>query len=114
MKESNNPVISVIIPCYNVEDYISECLNTVINQTFKELEIIVIDDGSKDCTKDIIEKFAKKDKRIIVINQENSGPSAARNRGVEIARGQYIGFIDSDDYIDNKREIENGKQRTIN
>jgi glycosyltransferase involved in cell wall biosynthesis len=97
-----NPKISVIIPVYNVEQYLRECLNSVINQTFKDIEIICIDDGSTDNSLNILEEYKKKDIRIKVIHQENKGLSIARNNGVEIAKGRYICFIDSDDWVDKK------------
>ncbi len=91
--------ISVIIPVYNVEKYLEKCLESVINQTYKNLEIIVVNDGSKDTSGDICDIFAKKDDRIKVIHKINGGLSDARNAGMKIATGDYIGFVDSDDYI---------------
>lgn len=92
--------VSIIVPAYNVEDYIEACLNSLVNQTLEEIEIIIVNDGATDSTPQIIENFAQKDRRIKVINQKNQGQAAARNRGIEIAQGEYIGFVDSDDYID--------------
>ena len=92
--------ISVVVPVYNVEKYLEQCLNSIINQTFKDIEIICINDGSKDNSLKIIEEFAAKDKRIRVINKENEGISAARNQGMGLAQGEYISFIDSDDWIE--------------
>lgn len=92
--------VSIIVPAYNVEGYIEDCLNSLINQTLKEIEIIVVNDESTDSTPKIIEKFAQKDSRIKVINQKNQGLSGARNSGLKIAQGEYIGFVDSDDYVD--------------
>lgn len=92
--------VSVIVPAYNVENYISRCLDSLINQTLKEIEIIVINDGSTDSTGDIIESYAKKDSRIKYINQENLGSSEARNRGIKESKGKYIGYLDSDDYTE--------------
>jgi len=92
--------ISVIIPVFNVENFLEDCLNSVINQSLKELEIICINDGSSDSSLEILEKFAKIDSRITVINQENKGQGAARNVGIKLAKGEFIGFIDSDDWID--------------
>ena len=92
--------ISIIVPVYNVEKYLSECLESLISQTLSDIEIICINDGSKDSSLEILEKYAQKDKRIVVINQENSGVSTARNTGMKCANGEYIGFIDSDDWID--------------
>lgn len=95
-----NPKISIIVPIYNAEKYIDKCIESIINQTFKDIEIILINDGSSDGSRNIIDRYAKKDKRIIAIYQENSGPSVARNKGIKIAKGKYIGFVDSDDYIE--------------
>ncbi len=92
--------ISVIIPVYNVEKYLQRCLNSIINQIFTDFEVICIDDGSTDESNEILNEFSKKDKRIKVITQKNAGVSVARNRGIEIAQGTYISFIDSDDYVD--------------
>lgn len=94
------PELSVIIPVYNVEKYLRECLDSVVNQTFKDIEIILIDDGSTDKSLDICKEYAQKDNRIKIIRQENKGLSAARNTGLNAANGEYIAFVDSDDYID--------------
>ncbi|HJA50079.1 MAG TPA: glycosyltransferase, partial [Candidatus Fusicatenibacter intestinipullorum] len=91
--------ISVIIPVYNVEKYLKRCLDSVINQTYKNLEIILIDDGSTDNSGKICDEYAQKDERIIVIHKENGGVSSARNKGLDICIGDYISFIDSDDWI---------------
>ena len=91
--------VSVIIPVYNVEKYIERCLESIVNQTLKEIEIIIINDGSNDETSKKLEKFLG-DVRVIYIKTENRGQSAARNKGLKIAKGEYIGFVDSDDYID--------------
>lgn len=96
----SNPLISVIIPVYNVEKYIEDCLKSVINQTYENLEIIVVDDGSPDESYKIIEKFAKKDKRIKFIRQENRGLNGARETGFKASSGDFITFVDSDDIID--------------
>ena len=95
-----NPKVSVIVPAFNVEKYISKCLLSLLNQTLKDIEIVVINDGSTDKTLEIVEKFEELDKRIRIINQENQKQGAARNRGMEIATGEYIGFVDSDDWVD--------------
>ena len=92
--------ISVIIPVYNVEKYLKRCLDSVINQTYRNLEIILVDDGSKDKSGKICDEYAQKDKRIIVIHKENGGVSSARNKGLDICIGDYISFIDSDDWIE--------------
>ena len=94
------PKVSIIIPVYNVEEYLEKCLNSVINQTLTDIEIICINDGSTDNSLSILENFARNDKRIIILNQENKGQSAARNNGLKIATGEFIGFVDSDDWID--------------
>ena len=94
----NNPKISVIIPVYNVEKYLAQCLDSVVNQTFKDIEIICINDGSTDGSLNILQKYASNDDRIIIINKENRGVSAARNDGLERVAGDYIMFFDSDDY----------------
>ena len=98
--DSKNPVISVIIPAYNVDKYISKCLESIVEQTLRNIEIIVINDGSEDNTLNIVEAFAQQDERIKVINQTNQKQGAARNRGLEIASGDCIIFIDADDWID--------------
>lgn len=93
------PVISVIIPVYNVEKYLRKCVDSVLGQTFKDIEIILVDDGSTDGCGKICDEYAEKDSRIRVIHKENGGLSCARNAGLDIARGEYIGFVDSDDYV---------------
>lgn len=97
---SQSVIISIIIPVYNVEKYLSKCLDSVISQTYKQLEIIVIDDGSTDKSGIICDEFALKDNRIIVIHQPNGGLSAARNSGLDIAKGEYVMFVDSDDFVE--------------
>ena len=92
--------ISVIIPVYNVEKYLRRCLDSVINQTFRDMEIICVNDGSTDSSAEILEEYKSRDKRIILLNQENMGQGNARNVGLKIAKGEYISFIDSDDWID--------------
>jgi glycosyltransferase involved in cell wall biosynthesis len=97
--------ISVIVPVYNVEKYLKRCVDSILNQIYKNLQIILVDDGSKDGSGKICDEYAKKDHRITVIHQENSGVSDARNAGLDISIGDYIGFIDSDDYV-NERMYE--------
>ena len=92
--------VSVIVPCYNVEKYVRECIQSICNQTLKEIEIICINDGSKDNTLSIINEFKKKDKRIKVINKENTGYGHSVNLGIDIACGKYIGIVESDDFIE--------------
>ena len=92
-------LISIIIPVYNVEKYLKVCIDSILNQTYKDLEIILVNDGSTDNSKKICESYLLKDNRIILIDQLNSGPSKARNKGIEIAKGKYISFVDADDVI---------------
>lgn len=92
--------ISVIVPIYNVEQYLRECIDSIISQTYKNLEIILINDGSTDACPSICNQYAKQDERIAVIHKKNGGLSDARNAGLDIATGDYIGFVDSDDYVD--------------
>ena len=92
--------LSVIVPCYNVEEYLSECLDSILNQTFEDIEIICINDGSTDNTQDILDSYLKKDNRIKVISQHNQGLSMARNVGLKNVTGEYVTFIDSDDYFE--------------
>lgn len=98
-------LVSVVVPVYNVEKYLKTCVESITSQTYKNLEIILVNDGSTDTSGDICDKYAKKDSRIIVIHKENGGLSDARNRGIDTAVGEYIIFIDSDDYI-HPRAIE--------
>lgn len=99
-KASNNePLISVIVPIYKVEDYLDKCVNSIINQTYQNLEIILVDDGSPDNCPKMCDEYAKQDNRIKVIHKKNGGLSDARNAGVKMATGSYITFVDSDDYI---------------
>ena len=93
-------LISVIIPIYKVEDYLPRCIDSIINQSYKNLEIILVDDGSPDNCGKICDDYAKKDSRIRVIHKQNGGVSSARNAALDIARGDYIAFVDSDDYIE--------------
>lgn len=93
-------MVSVIIPVYNVENYVEKTLKSVINQTYKDLEIIVIDDGSTDRSPEIVDRIAQTDERIRVFHTKNGGVSAARNKGLDIAKGRYVAFLDSDDFIE--------------
>ncbi len=99
MKVKKMSKISVIVPIYNAEAYLNRCLDSIINQTYSDLEIILINDGSTDNSLDICLEYASKDKRIVVYNQTNKGISKTRNKGIELATGDYIGFVDSDDII---------------
>ncbi|ETI67570.1 glycosyltransferase [Neobacillus vireti] len=95
-----NPKVSIIVPIYNVEKYLSRSLDSLLAQTLKEIEIIAINDGSKDSSLDILKEYALKDSRIKVLDKPNGGVSSARNEGIKIATGEYIGFVDPDDWVD--------------
>lgn len=92
--------VSVLVPIYNVENFLPQCLDSLINQTLPDIEIICINDGSTDNSKRIIESYAKKDDRIVTINKKNSGYGDSMNRGLQKATGEYIGIVESDDYIE--------------
>lgn len=92
------PLITVIVPIYKTEQYLEKCVQSIVNQTYQNLEIILVDDGSPDCAGEICDCWQHKDDRIIVIHQENAGTSSAKNRALDIAKGEYICFIDSDDF----------------
>ena len=94
-----NPLISVTIPIYNVEKYLARCVDSIVNQTYKNLEIILVDDGSPDRCSQMCDDYAEKDSRIKVVHKKNGGLSDARNAGMSVATGEYISFIDSDDYV---------------
>jgi len=96
-----NDLISIVVPVYNVEKYIDKCITSIINQTYKNIEIILVDDGSPDSSGIICDNFKKNDKRIKVIHKKNGGVSSARNSGLEISNGKYVTFIDGDDFVDN-------------
>jgi len=100
MEISNRPLISVIVPVYNVETYLTRCVDSILAQSHKNLEVILIDDGSTDASGSICDKYTEKDMRVRVIHQENSGVSVARNTGIDTADGEWFGFVDSDDRID--------------
>lgn len=95
----NEPLISVIVPVYKVEKYLDECVESIVNQTYRNLEIILVDDGSPDNCPQMCDDWAKKDERIRVIHKENGGLSSARNAGLDVCKGEYIAFVDSDDWI---------------
>jgi len=95
-------IISVIVPIYSVEKYLSRCIESIINQTYRNIEIILVNDGSPDNCGQICDEYAKKDERIYVIHKKNGGLSDARNAGLKIAKGEYISFVDSDDWIHEK------------
>lgn len=102
MNKKNEDLISIIIPVYNVEDYLERCINSIINQTYKNLEIIIVDDGSTDNSGKICDMYKEKDSRIKVFHKKNGGLSDARNYGMKYAYGKYIAFCDSDDFVDKK------------
>ena len=93
------PAVSIIVPVYNVEKYLRECLDSILNQTFKDFELILIDDGSKDKSGEICDEYAKVHSNITVVHQKNQGQAAARNNGVKISEADWIMFVDSDDVI---------------
>ena len=103
--EEKDRLVSIIVPVYNVEKYLSKCIESLINQTYTNIEILLINDGSTDNSKKICEQFKEKDSRIKLINKENGGLSDARNKGLQVAIGKYIAFVDSDDYVE-KNYIE--------
>ena len=96
----NNPKISIVIPIYNVEKYLSNCIESITNQSFQNYEMILVNDGSKDSSLEICYKYKKNNNKIKIVNKENGGLSSARNAGIKIAKGKYIVFIDPDDEID--------------
>lgn len=98
----SQPLVSVIVPIYKVEPYLRRCLDSIVNQTYTNLEIILVDDGSPDACPQICDEYAARDNRIVVIHKENGGLSDARNAGLDICKGEYISFIDSDDWVDEK------------
>ncbi len=94
------PEISVIVPVYNCEKYLEKCINSILSQTFDDLELILINDGSSDNSGKICDEFKEKDSRVKIVHQKNMGVSVARNVGLDVSEGKYIGFIDGDDYIE--------------
>jgi len=100
MDRVSDPVLSVVIPVYNVAPYLCKCLNSVCGQCLEDIEIICVDDGSTDGSFEILERFAAVDKRIVLVKGDHAGPGAARNKGLDVARGKYLGFVDSDDWVD--------------
>lgn len=95
----DNPLISIIVPVYNTEDYLDQCIKSIVDQTYKNLEIILVDDGSQDRCPEKCDDWAKTDTRIKVIHQANAGAAAAKNAALDVAQGDYLGFVDSDDYV---------------
>lgn len=109
----NNPLVTVVVPVYNVEKYLDRCIESIVNQTYDNLEIILVDDGSPDKCPQMCDDWAKKDNRIKVIHKDNAGLGMARNSGMEVATGEYILFVDSDDYID-KSAVKKSVDTAIN
>lgn len=99
MKNLKNKLVSVIIPVYNVRGYLERCINSILEQTYKKIEVIIVDDGSTDDGGEICDSYQLNDDRVTVVHQKNAGLSAARNRGINICKGEYICFIDSDDFV---------------
>lgn len=97
--DNKTPLISVIVPAYNTAKFVGKCIESIQNNSYKNLEIIIVNDGSADNTADVVSAYAAKDDRIVLINKENGGVSSARNAGIDVANGEYIAFVDSDDYI---------------
>ena len=103
VKNINALPLSIVVPVFNTASYLDRCINSILNQTFKDFELICIDDGSTDNSMEILEKYRITDNRVKVIHfEQNKGASAARNAGIENAKGEFIGFVDSDDYIDDR------------
>lgn len=99
-RNSKKPKVSIVVPIYKVEKYLNECVDSILRQTMKDIEVILVDDGSPDNCGKIVDEYAKKDSRVVAVHQENSGYSKAVNRGIEMARGEYIGIIESDDWVE--------------
>ena len=93
------PELSIIVPIYKVEKYLKECIQSILQQTFTDFELILVDDGSPDACPQMCDAIAEQDSRVRVIHQKNGGLSAARNTGIEAARGNWLGFVDSDDFV---------------
>lgn len=90
--------VSIVIPVYNVESYLRQCIDSVLNQSYQNLELVLVDDGSKDSSPAICDEYAAKDSRVVVVHKANGGAAAARNDGIRKATGDYVTFLDSDDY----------------
>lgn len=108
------PLFSIIIPVYNVEKYLNKCVDSVLNQTFADIEVLLVDDGSTDNSPAICDSYAEKDKRVKVMHKENEGVSKARNLGIDHSTGDYIIFLDSDDYWDNNKALESISKKANN
>lgn len=102
-----NMLLSVIVPVYNVKSYIDRCIRSILTQSYRDIELVLIDDGSTDGSSLLCDEWAKKDKRIVVVHKVNEGVSAARNTGLDVAKGDFITFVDSDDFIAPETYSEN-------
>lgn len=96
----NQPLVSIILPVYNAQTHLARCIGSILNQTYRNLELIILNDGSRDQSLPVCEEFRAKDSRIVLVDKDNSGVSDTRNLGLKLAGGQYVQFVDSDDYID--------------
>ena len=95
----DQPLVSIILPVYNAQNHLARCIGSILNQTYKNIELIILNDGSKDHSLPVCEEFRAKDSRIVLVDKENSGVSDTRNLGLKLAGGEYVQFVDSDDYI---------------
>ena len=95
-------LVSVVVPVYNVREYLEECLDSILSQTYESIEVIIVDDGSTDGSSKVVDRYALKDGRIIAVHKKNGGLSDARNAGIRVAKGDYVMFVDSDDYVDSR------------
>ena len=100
------PRFSIVVPVYNVENYLPACVESILSQSFRDFELILIDDGSKDGSSELCDEYHEKDNRVIVIHKQNGGAAAARNDGIRLAKGDYVTFVDSDDYWDDKDALQ--------
>ena len=100
------PRFSIVVPVYNVENYLPACVESILSQSFRDFELILIDDGSKDGSSELCDEYHEKDNRVIVIHRQNGGAAAARNDGIRLAKGDYVTFVDSDDYWDDKDALQ--------
>ena len=96
----DQPLVSIILPVYNAQNHLARCIGSILDQTYKNIELIILNDGSKDHSLPVCEEFRAKDSRIVLVDKENSGVSDTRNLGLKLAGGEYVQFVDSDDYID--------------
>ena len=92
-----SPIVSIVIPAYNIEEYLGKCITSILNQSYKNIQILIINDGSKDQTLKIAQQYSKQDSRIEIIDKQNEGVSIARNIGISLAKGEFIMFVDGDD-----------------